>query len=107
MIEMKLSRKQFHNWLEDPVTIEFFKLLIEHRDANKQAVTESFFSVTSIADIDLTKVAEFRGQYNACEIILDIDRFLQEKLKIEEVRDDTRTEESEENVYPFGPKSHS
>ena len=78
MQDNKLQIKEIQGWLNDPVTKQFMLLVQEHKNANEAVVAKSALGCKSLADLDLCELAEYRGQYQAFEQILDINFFLNE-----------------------------
>lgn len=82
-----MRQQDLNEWLELKETREILELIKEHREAPYKMITEALLNVTSIKDIDLTKIAEFRGQVQALDAVLDIEMFTREI--IEERKDET------------------
>lgn len=74
--------KDLQEWLEHPVTREYRELLVEHREASYKMVTEFLINSPSLGNIDLSKVAEFRGQVYTFDSLLDLRHFLLERVEV-------------------------
>ncbi len=90
-----MSLKQFKqlevdSWIHNPLTQEFLRLIEEHRDAAKELVSESTLNIRSLQELDLYQVAEYRGNYNTLNFILNIREFLEDNIK-QEVNNETQT----------------
>lgn len=79
-----MRRKDFDRWLEDSTTREMLELIKEHRDASYRMVTDAMLYVSSLKDVDMCLVAEYRGQVHAFDQIIDTEEFLREKLERKE-----------------------
>lgn len=68
-------------FLNDPVTKDLFDLIREHRDASHQALTETMINAPSLANVDMCILAEYKGQVQAFNLLLDIQNFLEDRLE--------------------------
>lgn len=84
--------KDLEAWLDSNVTRDMLSLLAEHREASYRLITDSMLEGNSLKDIDLTLIAEYRGQVNAFDLLLNTKDFLREKV-------DPLTIEVKEGIY--------
>lgn len=75
-----MRKKDLEMYLNNVCTKDLLELIQEHRDASFKMVTESMMNINSVRDIDLCKIAEYRGQVQALDLILDLEEFLSERL---------------------------
>ncbi len=78
------KRKELDVWLRSRVTKEFLDLVREHKEAPYEYVTQVVMNAPNLKDLDLCKVAEFRGQVHALNLISDLENFLTERVINEE-----------------------
>ncbi len=72
-------------WLANPVTLSLISLLNEHKDAAKLVISECMLGASNVQDVDLFKIAQYKGQVHTLEQIIDLEDFLSEKVKTREV----------------------
>lgn len=63
------------------MTQEVLHQIRERRDKDKQGLNDYLFNTGSLKDIDLTMLAECRGQVYALELVLDIEKLLEDKIE--------------------------
>ncbi len=64
------------------MTRELLNLLSEHKDAAKEVISECMMGANSVQDVDLFKIAQYKGQIHALEEVIDLEDFLREKLEV-------------------------
>ncbi len=78
----KIKRLDYEDWIDSPVTKALMELIREHRQASYLMVTEQMINEPSLKDIDMCMVAQFRGQVQTFDRLLDINEFLEERLEL-------------------------
>lgn len=76
-----MRKKDLELYLNNPITKDLLELLKEHRDASFTMISDVMIGVPSLADLDLCKIAEYRGQVNTFDRVLDLEDFLSERLE--------------------------
>ena len=85
--DKRIRLKDFQHWLENPVTRELQQIIESHIVATKTYVAEIMFNCSEISKVDLTEIAEYRGNLKTLEFIQDLKSFLSERLEEESGND--------------------
>ena len=78
-----LHQKEVDEWKNSPVSKALFNILKLEAMISKEAIYHTLSNTNKFRDIDLEELAEFRGQANALERVLNIELFLRDVIKIE------------------------
>lgn len=88
----QIRRKDLNDWLNSTCTKALLKTLQEYKDAAEYSMKDELAKHESPKDIDLYKIAEFRGNSQSFSTALDIaDLVLTNLLLKEEVTNEDQT----------------
>lgn len=74
-------------FLVSPIFLEIQELIKEHRDATYSLITDSMINCFSVEEIDMYKIAQYKGQIHTLDMLLDIEDFLIERLEVKPIEE--------------------